>query len=486
MNLVPELEVVIGKQPRVADLPPQAAQKRFRIVFEQFLGIFARREHPLTLFLDDLQWLDTATLDLLEYLFTHAEVRNLLLVGAFRDNEVGPAHPLLRTLDAIRKADAIVHEIVLAPLGLDDAGWLIADALHCERERAHSLAQLVHEKPGGNPFFAIQFLTALAEEGLLAFDPVALAWQWNIHRIRARSFTDNVVDLMGAKLKRFSTTTQEALKQVASLGNLAEIATLSLVHGETEEAMDVALLEAVHAGLVFHHDNAYKFLHDRIQQAAYSLIPKEHRAEVHLRIGRVLLARMTADQLAEHLFDVANQFNRGAAGLINRDEKAQVATIIERCINNRKQYSVVLGWVDEAGGKCGGAGAGSAAGGAAVAERPCAVGGGADGGRGGERGLAVAGDLAAERSAGAGSQAGAGAAAQIDAAPTPAAAQAPCRGPAALRLPQRSLDHQADRRGHRTRVQGRLPPGAGEPHPGATGLELSEARTPGAGAQCGG
>src|ERR1700730_16872890 len=146
-------------------------------------------------------------------------------------------------------------------------------------------------------------------------------------RIRVKSFTDNVVDLMAGKLKRFSAATQEALKELACLGNVAEIATLTLVHGETEEAMHAALWEAVHAGLVFREDSAYKFLHDRIQQAAYTLIPEERRAEVHLRIGRVLRASMTANQLAEHLFDVANQFNRGATRLLDRDEKALVATI---------------------------------------------------------------------------------------------------------------------------------------------------------------
>ena len=190
-----------------------------------------------------------------------------------------------------------------------------------------AFGELVQEKTGGNPFFAIQFVTALAEEGLLAFDSVALAWQWDIDRIRAKNYTDNVVELMAGKLKRLSATTQEALKQLACLGNVVKIATLTLVHGETEEAIHAALREAVHAGLVFRHENAYRFLHDRIQQAAYSLIPEERRAEVHLRIGRVLLASMTADQLAEHLFDVANQLNRGAALLIDRDEKVQVATI---------------------------------------------------------------------------------------------------------------------------------------------------------------
>jgi len=327
VNLVPALELVIGKQPPIPDLPPQEAQNRFKMVFRRFLGVFARKEHPLALFLDDLQWLDTATLGILEHLVTHLEVRQLLLVGAYRDNEVGLAHPLLRTLEVIRNAGAPVQEIMLEPLRVEDVGRLVGAALHCKPEPALPLAQVVHERTGGNPFFAIQFFTGLAEEKLLAFDPVAPAWQWDINRIRARSYTDNVVDLVAGKLKRFSATTQEALKQFACLGNSAEVATLTLIHGETEQALHGALWEALHAGLVIRKDGAYQFLHDRIQQAAYSLIPEEHRAELHLRIGRVLLASMTTDKLAERLFDVANQFNRGAARQVDQEEKERVAKI---------------------------------------------------------------------------------------------------------------------------------------------------------------
>ena len=336
VSLVPELELVIGKQPPVAELPPQDAKNRFQLVFRRFIRVFACKEHPLALFLDDLQWLDAATLDLLEHLLTHSEVRHLLLVGAYRDNEVSSSHPLLRTLKAIRKAGTRVQEIVLAPLGLADIGELVSDALHCEPANARPLAQLVHQKTGGNPFFAIQFFTALAEGSLLAFDPITRAWQWNIDRIRAKSYTDNVVDLMAAKLQRLSSTTQEALKLLACLGNVAPTATIALVHGETAEAIHGALWEAVHAGLIFREDIAYRFLHDRIQQAAYSLILDEQRADIHLRIGRALLASMTADELAEHLFDVANQFNRGAALLADRDEKAQVATIDLRAARKAK------------------------------------------------------------------------------------------------------------------------------------------------------
>jgi predicted ATPase len=216
---------------------------------------------------------------------------------------------------------------VLTPLGLDDSGRLVAETMHCEPERARPLAQLVHEKTSGNPFFEIQFLTALNEDGLLVFDSVAPAWRWDIDRIRAKGYTDNVVDLMVEKLERLSASTQEALKQLACLGNVADVATLAQVYEQTEEAVHAALWEAVHAGLVLRQESAYTFLHDRIQQAAYSLIPEERRADFHLRIGRVLLTTMTPDQLTEHLFDVASQLNRGAARLIERDEKAQVATI---------------------------------------------------------------------------------------------------------------------------------------------------------------
>jgi predicted ATPase/signal transduction histidine kinase/ActR/RegA family two-component response regulator len=327
VNLIPELELVIGPQPPVPDLPSQDAQNRFRRVFGHFLGVFACKEHPLALFLDDLQWLDVATLDLLEHLITHSEVRYLLLVGAYRDNEVTPSHPLLRALETIRKAGAQVQEIVLAPLELDDIGRLAADAMHCEPQHVRPLAQLVQEKTDGNPFFAIQFLAALAEEGLLAFDPDTRAWRWDMDRIHARSYSDNVVDLMAGKLKRLPAPTQEALKQFACLGNVAATDMLTRIHGGAEATIHAALWEAVHAGLVFRLDSGYKFLHDRIQQAAYSLIPEERCAEMHLGLGRVLLASMTPDQLPEHLFDVANQFNRGAGRLVERDEKAQVATI---------------------------------------------------------------------------------------------------------------------------------------------------------------
>jgi PAS domain S-box-containing protein len=333
VDLIPEVELIIGKQPPAAELPPQEARGRFQLVFRRFLGAFARPEHPLALFLDDLQWLDTATLELLERLITDPDARHVLLIGAYRDNEVSSSHPLMRTLAAIREAGARPQEIVLAPLGLDDVERLIADALHCGPHSVGPLALSVYEKTGGNPFFAIQFLTSLAEEGLLRFDRAAASpnksnWIWDLDGIRAKGYSDNVVDLMLGKLRRLTHPTQTALQQLACLGNVADMALLSVAFGQSalgqskEEEIHAPLWDAVRTGLVLRLEGSYTFLHDRIQEAAYALIPASARAEVHLRIGRKLLASSTAN-----LFDIANQLNRGADLLIDHDEKVQVAAI---------------------------------------------------------------------------------------------------------------------------------------------------------------
>jgi PAS domain S-box-containing protein len=327
INLVPELELIVGKQPPVADLSPQETQKRFQTVVRKFVSVFARPEHPLALFLDDLQWLDAATLDVFAHLVAHPEVRHLLLVGAYRDNEVHPSDPLMRTLEEIRKSKAKVCDVVLAPLTLRDLEHLIVDSFHSEREHARSLSQLVQEKTAGNPFFVIQFISALVEDGLIAFDRSSAAWNWDLARIWAKGFTDNVADLMVGKLSRLPGRAQDVLKLFACLGNTAEIAALAMVRGEPEAAIDSHLREAVRGGLVLRLDANYTFLHDRVQEAAYSLIPVDQRATFHLRIGRCLVAGLSNEKLTEQIFDVVNQFNRGAADISDPDERALAADL---------------------------------------------------------------------------------------------------------------------------------------------------------------
>lgn len=327
VDLIPEVEFVIGKQLPVPELPPKEARGRFQLVFQRFLRTFATAEHPLALFLDDLQWLDTATLELLEHLVTDPDVRHVLLIGAYRNNEVSSSHPLMRTLTAIREAGAKTQEIVLAPLGPEDVERLVSDSMRCDREATSLLAQLVHEKTQGNPFFAIQFITELEEEGLLRFEPAIATWRWDLDRIHAKGYTANVVDLMVGKLSRFPDATQECLKQLACLGNSAEFELIRAVYEDSNEGMHDQLWEAVRAGLILRFADSYRFLHDRVQEAAYFLIPEQQRALTHLRIGRILAQCTPKARLEEAIFDIVNQLNRGLRLITDVDERERVADL---------------------------------------------------------------------------------------------------------------------------------------------------------------
>ncbi|HTR14115.1 MAG TPA: AAA family ATPase [Roseiarcus sp.] len=323
--VLPDLELLIGPQPPAPELPPRDAQRRFRLVFRRLLGVFARPEHPLALFLDDLQWLDAATLDLLEDLLTQPDLHHLLLIGAYRDDEVAPTHPLTQRLAAIRQGGGRVQKIVLKPLGLDDVSRIVADALHYGRAR--SLARLVHEKTAGNPFFAIQFLTALAEEGLLAFDGDAAQWTWDLRRISAKGYTDNVADLMLGKLRRLPSATRSILKRLACLGASAPIAALTLVENVSEDALHAALGPAVGARLLLRQEGAYRFLHDRVREAAYALIPEGKRAAAHLAVGRRLAKHASLGAVEESVFEIVGQLNRGAALIISAKERERLAEL---------------------------------------------------------------------------------------------------------------------------------------------------------------
>jgi predicted ATPase/signal transduction histidine kinase/GAF domain-containing protein len=326
VDLVPELKLIIGEQHPVAELPPQDAQSRLQLVIRRFISVFTR-DHPLALFLDDVQWLDAATLDLMEDLLTHPDVKHLLLIGAYRDNEVGATHPLMRKLEAICQGGATVHDIVLKPLTHDDLEELLGDSLHCERGRVGPLAALVEQKTTGNPFFVIQFIYALFEEGLLVFDYAEGQWSWDLNRIHAKGYTDNVVDLMVEKLIRLPAGTQKALQQLACLGNSSDFAMLRMAYQESIDEMHGQLWEAVRTGLIFRAEDSYRFFHDRVQEAAYSLIPQELRAEAHLRIGMLMVSHTSRDKLEEGIFEIVNQLNRGAHLITSIAERERIAEL---------------------------------------------------------------------------------------------------------------------------------------------------------------
>jgi predicted ATPase len=356
VDLIPELKLITGELPPVPELPPQDAQRRFQLVLQRFIGVFATGEHPLALFLDDLQWVDTATLDLLVDLLdsdladpegakpkepklpraSRPDLQYLLLIGAYRENEVDCAHPLMRKIEEIREARAKVQQIILAPLTCEDLEQLIADCFRCEQQRAAPLAQLVHEKTGGNPLFAIQFLSELSEEALLAFDHGRREWTWDLGCIHAKGYTENVVDLMVGKLNRLAFETQKALQEFACLRHIAQISTLAIVHGASEEQVHADLWEAVRQELIVHLDGRYQFVHDRIQEAAYALIPEGERTAAHLRIGRLLASTTAPDEMPKQVFEIVNQFNRGRALIDSPDERIRVAELNLNAANRAK------------------------------------------------------------------------------------------------------------------------------------------------------
>ena len=324
-DMIPELKLIIDEPPPVPEIEPNQARRRFELVFRRFIGVFAQRKHPLVLFLDDLQWLDAATLDLLEDLLTHADLHYLMLIGAYRSNEVNAGHPLLGKLQTLRAAGARIDEIALAPLASESVEQLVVEALHSEAGRAAPLANLVHEKTAGNPFFVIQFLHALADVDLISYDHTKAGWHWDLPRIQGKGYTDNVVDLMVAKLVRLPAQTKRALHQLACLGNTASLAMLPMVLGTSRQEIEALLRPAVEQELVEQQEDAYAFVHDRVQEAAYSLIPGDLRADTHLRIGRLLAAQTPAGKREEAIFEIVSQLNRGAALLTSRQEREQLA-----------------------------------------------------------------------------------------------------------------------------------------------------------------
>jgi predicted ATPase/signal transduction histidine kinase len=324
VDLIPEVGLVIGAQPSVPELSLSEAESRLRRVLREFLGAFATAEHPLAIFLDDLQWADPASLKLLVDLVTRPSTGHLLLVGAYRDNEVGPGHPLTRALDQARAEGAAIRTLALGPLPETHVSELVADTVHCSPSEAEPLAHLVREKTGGNPFFVIQFLTALHRQALIFFDCGEHRWRWDLARIRAEGYTDNVVDLLVSKLHALPADTQEALKLAACLGARMDADTLAIVFGHDPE---VALRAALEDALLLEVEDAYRFPHDRVQEAAYSLIPESDRAAVHLHIGRLLLAHATVGDLDQKIFDVVNQLNRGVVLIGSGEERERIANL---------------------------------------------------------------------------------------------------------------------------------------------------------------
>ncbi|MEH2198164.1 trifunctional serine/threonine-protein kinase/ATP-binding protein/sensor histidine kinase [Nostoc sp.] len=330
IDAIPSLEGIIGKQPPATELSGTAAQNRFNLLMQKFVQIFTSVEHPLVMFLDDLQWADLASLKLMQLLMEGTGY--LLILGAYRDNEISPTHPFTLTVDEIVKTGAVVNTITLRSLSLADMNQLVADTLNCELSLAQPLTELVIQKTKGNPFFATQFLKALYEDGQINFDSKTRYWQCDIVQVRALALTDDVVEFMALQLQRLPNQTQNALKLAACIGAQFDLNTLAIVSEQSLEATAADLWKALQEGLIIPNTEIYKFfiqsdsasvsnaaanptyrfLHDRIQQAAYSLIPDDQKQITHLEIGTLLLRNSSETQLQEKIFDIVGHFNLAA------------------------------------------------------------------------------------------------------------------------------------------------------------------------------
>ncbi|MHC5822039.1 MAG: ATP-binding protein, partial [Nostoc sp.] len=340
IEVIPELVRIIGEQPPASELSGTAAQNRFNLLFQKFTQVFMQAEHPLVMFLDDLQWADSASLQLLQLLMQDTEY--LLILGAYRDNEVSPAHAFILSVDEIIKTGAVVNTMTLQSLSLVDLNQLVADTLNCELSLAQPLTELAYQKTKGNPFFATQFLKALHEDGQITFDWETRCWQCDIAEVKALAITDDVVEFMALQLQKLPFPTQNILKLAACIGAQFDLHTLAIVSEESPEDAATALWKALQEGLIIPNteiykffiqsDNAslsdaaanpiYRFLHDRVQQAAYSLIPDQQKQAVHLKIGQLLQKNFSEIEREEKLFDIVGHLNRGQA-LINQQQERE-------------------------------------------------------------------------------------------------------------------------------------------------------------------
>ncbi|MBD1939865.1 ATP-binding sensor histidine kinase [Microcoleus sp. FACHB-68] len=347
IDVIPEVELIVGSQPAIAELGPTESQNRFNLVFQNFIQVFCSREHPLVIFLDDLQWADSATLKLIELMLMDEGTQYLFVIGAYRDNEVSPTHPLMMTLDTLRHEEAVINQLSLEPLNLEQISLLIAETLHSNEQAVKPLAELVVRKTQGNPFFVSEFLKTLYQENLLTFNPPSPVskggWQWNMDKIEALAITDNVVELMIWKLKKLPDSTQQVLRLVACLGNQFDLNTLSLIHKKEASETFKDLWPAVQEGLILPASELentdldlinypllilnYKFLHDRVQQAAYSLIDESNKKVVHLEIGRLLLANTPAEYRTERIFELVDHLNVARSLIADEQEQIELAVL---------------------------------------------------------------------------------------------------------------------------------------------------------------
>ncbi|MFT5535521.1 MAG: putative ATPase, partial [Candidatus Paceibacteria bacterium] len=345
ISVIPTLVLILGPQPPVPELPAEQAQNRFHNEFRKFVATFATADHPLVIFLDDLQWADLPSLQLMSLLLRAPATPHLLLIGAYRDNEITAAHALRLTFDELEKNGAAVHTMTLPPLNLDEVNALLCDTLLASTVQVGELAQLCLAKTEGNPFFLSQFLAALVDQMIVCPDPAEGGWLWDIDNVRKAGITDNIVELMVAKLHKLPAPTQYVLQGAACLGNTFELSMLAAVCGLAEAETARRLWDALQQEVIVALDDnyryaeqpatagessllpSYRFLHDRVHQAANLLSSDAEKAAMHLAIGRLWLMTYSPEEQQALLFDLANHLNLGRGLMTDYGERSHLARL---------------------------------------------------------------------------------------------------------------------------------------------------------------
>lgn len=349
IELVPRLELLIGKQPPVQLLPPVESQHRFHLILNRFIQLFLDQEHPLVLFFDDLQWADEASLQYLSHLLEDRDSRHLLVIGAYRDGEITPEHQLRKLKKQLQERKTSIQQIHLKTLEIDDLKQLLQDAIRSESTEIDALATILLHKTEGNPFFLKQFLQDLVERGLVAFDESCRCWQWNLQPITEMNVPDNAVDYISDKLKHLPVGTIHVLGRAAFLGGRFDLDTLVCITGLSAQELSETLGTAVHESLLQPVSGGsiwYRFQHDRIQQAAYDLVSEAERPDLHLRIGRLLRDRMKAGGEG-NLFEAVNQLNMALERIAHPEQRLELAELNLQAGIKAKQstaYETALGY----------------------------------------------------------------------------------------------------------------------------------------------
>ncbi|MDY6904320.1 MAG: diguanylate cyclase [Thermodesulfobacteriota bacterium] len=325
-DVIPEVELIVGKQPDLPELGPEESRNRFNFVFEKFTSVFPAKAHPIALLLDDLQWADLASLELLKNILTGSGPDYFFLILSYRDNEVGESHPVMDFLRDIEKNKVTVDRITPGVLSGSDITDFIVHFLRCSRGKGIELAELVLKKTGGNPFFVNQFLHTLYNEKIIIHEGIH-GWQWDADKIDRMQVTDNIVEMMAGKIGRLSADTRDVLRICACIGNRFDLETLASVRRTSVEQVLDNLTEAINEGMVSQAGAIYAFNHDRIQEAAYSLVPDVEKSGLHYQIGKLALDAATESELQNSLFYIVNQLNLGGDIIKDTAEQEKLAML---------------------------------------------------------------------------------------------------------------------------------------------------------------